>query len=222
MRDEYGKQLASLDAKLAEMGQLLITQIEGAMRSFRERDGELAKKIIGMDKVCNEKEKEIEQLSMTLLLLQQPVASDLRNVSASLKMVTDMERMGDQAADIAEIVLDMKDAPISRLGDILENMYNETITLTINAMNCFEEEDSHILIKLMEDDDKIDDYFDKVKDEAISLICTTPEVGHDVMDYVMAAKHLEKLADYAVHVIRWVYYYLEGVVPDKPKKQIVR
>lgn len=220
MRTEYSRQLKDLSQKLNEMGQFLIEQIEGAFSCFQNRNKKKAKMIIAKDQVCNEKQKEIEQLALSLLVLQQPVAADLRQISSSLKVITDLERMGDQAADIAEIVLDMGTEPIEKLEKTLKIMYTQTMALVINTMHSFEQLDSDKVISIMDQDDQIDALFNDVKDQTLEVIRKNVETGHDALDYFIAAKHLEKIGDYAVHILRWMYYFQEGIVPDKPESSI--
>ena len=215
MRELYHGQLEKLNRGLVEMGQILVSQIQDALSSLEKRDSKMAKKVIERDKQVNDLEKEIEHLCLSLLLLQQPVADDLRNVSSGLKMITDMERIGDQAADIADLVLDLQGEAIKELDAKVHAMYEEVLTMVINVIDAFEKKNSNEVLDVIQQDDKVDQMLEDLKNTVIALIQGHSELSHGALDYFMVAKHLEKIGDYAVNVARWINYYLNGEVMEK-------
>ena len=168
-----------------------------------------AKNVILVEEQIDQKEKDIESLCMKLLLRQQPVASDLRTISAALKMISDMERIGDQAEDIAEIVEYMEADAIPQ-EENLKSMAQRTVDMVILSIEAFVACDESMAAEVIEADDEVDDYFLKVKEDLIIMIADSPEEGGLYIDLMMIAKYLERIADHATNIAEWVVYGITG------------
>lgn len=210
MRNEYLRQLKLVRKKCIEMGEMLHRQIEGAISAYRNRDLDLAQEVIEQDREVNEKEKEIENLCIRLLLLQQPMAHDLREVSAALKMITDMERIGDQAADIAELTEDIHNFSIKALDQAVVEMSKMAQQMVDQTMQAYEEESVEIAKSVVASDDALDKKFDALKESVSYVIQEKTEVSHDALDYLMIGKHLEKIGDYTVNVAKRCQWLAEA------------
>ena len=167
MRNFYGKQLEELNQHILEMGQYIEAAIDGAIRALMEKDAESAKKTIRHDAKVNHKEKEIESLCMRLLLSQQPVATDLRMVSAALKMITDMERIGDNAADISEITLLLIEAGYPSDLSKVKKMAEETIFMVKESVTAYVERDMERAKNVIDHDDVVDGYFSEIDRKSV-------------------------------------------------------
>lgn len=210
MRSHFDEQLALLNKELIEMGALCEEVIELASRAFTEGDKSLAARIAPMDVQINQKERNIESLCLRLLLQQQPVAKDLRQISAALKMITDMERIGDQAEDIAEIICFLKEE--ERKEDILlPEMAKAAIGMVTESVDAFVKHDIMLAEKVMKDDDIVDRYFDRVKEDLIQKIAENPKDGEYAIDLLIIAKYYERIADHAVNIAKWVIFSVTGV-----------
>lgn len=210
MRSHFDEQLALLNKELIEMGALCEEVIELASRAFTEGDKSLAARIAPMDVQINQKERNIESLCLRLLLQQQPVAKDLRQISAALKMITDMERIGDQAEDIAEIICFLKEE--ERKEDILlPEMAKAAIGMVTESVDAFVKRDIMLAEKVMKDDDIVDRYFDRVKEDLIHKIAENPKDGEYAIDLLIIAKYYERIADHAVNIAKWVIFSVTGV-----------
>jgi len=209
-RLSFDKQIEQISVKLIEMADLLKSQIEGALESYSKRDSELAESIIEIDKEVNDKEKEIEQLCLKMLLLQQPVAHDLRTISAALKIITDMERIGDQAADIAEITVDLTDTNIAEIDLIISSMGKTVIDMLEDTGEAYKTNNKDTAKKVLDTDDVVDDLFIALKEAVTQVVQGDKGISHDALDYLMVGKHLEKIGDYTVNVARWVMFIIEG------------
>lgn len=210
MRSHFAEQLALLNKELIEMGALCEEVIELASRAFTEGDKSLAARIAPMDVQINQKERNIESLCLRLLLQQQPVAKDLRQISAALKMITDMERIGDQAEDIAEIICFLKEE--ERKEDILlPEMAKAAIGMVTESVDAFVKHDIMLAEKVMKDDDIVDRYFDRVKEDLIQKIAENPKDGEYAIDLLIIAKYYERIADHAVNIAKWVIFSVTGV-----------
>ena len=210
MRNRFDEQLQMLNNHLLEMGALIERSIENATQAMVNRDVEIAKAAIVADEEINQKEREIESLCFKLLLQQQPVAKDLRLISAALKMITDMERIGDQAADIAGIVSyiasehDMKElAHLSQMGQ-------NAIVMVRGSLDAYVRKDLDLARTIMGMDDAIDVLFDIVKDELIAHIRSDASSGSQAIDLLMIAKYYERIGDHAQNIAEWVEYALTG------------
>lgn len=209
MRKTFDDQLMQLNREMISMGALCENVIAMAAKSLLEGDEELAKKVPVTDAEIDQKEREIESMCLKLLLQQQPVARDLRIISSALKMITDMERIGDQSADIAEIVTM---ANISASDDTLHigNMARAAIKMVTGAVDAFVSRDVKAAVEVIKYDDVVDDLFNKVKHELISLFGTSPEKGEYALDLLMIAKYFERIGDHAANIAEWVVFSITG------------
>lgn len=209
MRDAFGKQMELLNAEMAEMGDMCEASIACAMKALFEADMGMAEKTLEYEKQIDQKEKDIENLCMRLLLRQQPVATDLRTVSSALKMISDMERIGDQAEDIVEI-LEYMEAEKLPQEENLDNMAKAAASMVNQAIESFIKKDLQMAEKVILDDDIVDRYFDKVKKDLILMIAQNPQKGELYLDLLMIAKYLERIADHATNIAEWVAYGISG------------
>ena len=210
MRSHFDEQLAQLNTELIEMGALCEEVIALASQALTKGDIRLAKKVAPLDSEIDQKEREIESLCLKLLLQQQPVARDLRQISAALKMITDMERIGDQAEDIAEIV-EFLSGRTSENDEILQEMARATIKMVTESVDAFVKHDIMVAEKVIADDDTVDDYFDQVKKELIDRIAKNPDDGEVAIDLLIIAKYFERIGDHAVNIAEWVIFSVTGV-----------
>ncbi len=210
MRSRFDNDLALLNLLLIEMGALIETAISSAVVAMRTDDMELAKTVISLDSEVDIKEKEIEQLCLKLLLQQQPVAKDLRLISAALKMITDMERIGDQAANISEIIIEYKgDEYFDKLLHIRQ-MGQECIKMVNDCIEAFVQKDLSLVESVINSDDSVDNLFEEVKNDLIGLIHKNAEVGSQAMDLLMIAKYFERIGDHATNIAEWVQFAITG------------
>lgn len=211
MRTRYEKQLEQLNNGMIHMGCLIEKAIESAITALVNQDMELAGMVMDHDQEINDQENEIESLCMKLLLCQQPVATDLRNVSAALKMVTDMERIGDQAADIAEISLMFQGQPYIKKLEHIQEMARETTDMVVKSMEAYVERDLNKAQAVINKDDEVDRLFSCVKHELIELIAQNRSFGEQAADLLMVAKYFERIGDHATNIAEWVIYSITGV-----------
>lgn len=209
MRNRFDAQLELLHQKLIEMGNLCEQVISMTYKVLMDENHEAAKEIIEKDGHIDLIERDIESLCLKLLLQQQPVASDLRKVSAALKMITDMERIGDQAADIAEIIMTTSikapglDIPIGRMAEA-------TVRMVTDSVNAYVWQDLDTAQKVIEYDDVVDNLFDEVKEMLIREIDTNPMIHEHVMDILLIAKYYERIGDHATNISEWVEFSITG------------
>ena len=211
MRNQFEEQLNLLNMELLEMGALIEHAIESACHALINRDVDAANKAIIFDKEVDLKEREIETLCLKLLLQQQPVARDLRQISAALKMITDMERIGDQAADISGIVMYLAEKPYLKKLEHLPKMADAAIRMVTGSLDAFVKKDLQIAKQIIEMDDIIDDLFIVVKNELIEDIHQNSENGAQAMDLLMVAKYFERIGDHAQNIAEWVEYSITGM-----------
>ena len=209
MRSRFDEQLALLNKELIEMGSLCEEVIALASQSLTEGDAALAARVSPLDAEIDRKEREIESLCLKLLLQQQPVAKDLRQISAALKMITDMERIGDQAEDIAEIVtfLGGRGAENSAL---LREMARSTIKMVTESVDAYVRQNTALAEQIIAEDDVVDDYFTRVKKGLIERIAQDPTDGEFALDLLMIAKYFERIGDHAVNIAEWVIFSVTG------------
>lgn len=210
MRSRFDEQLALLNKELIEMGAMCEESINMATRALSECDKELAKKVAPLDIEIDQKEREIESMCLKLLLQQQPVAKDLRQVSAALKMITDMERIGDQAEDIAEIVTYLDGRSSAQIG-LLKEMAAAAIKMVTQSVDAYVKHDTILAEQVISDDDTVDEYFDRVKRMLIDKIAQDPNEGEHAIDLIMIAKYFERIGDHAVNIAEWVIFSVTGV-----------
>ncbi|MDI9485897.1 MAG: phosphate signaling complex protein PhoU [Bacillota bacterium] len=211
MRRGFDAQLEQLNNELIVMGSLIETAIAMTIKALIDQDKEHAQKTIDFDEQIDQKEKDIEALCLKLILQQQPVARDLRTVSAALKMITDMERIGDQAADISEIALLLADTPYIKKLEHISLMAEETAKMVTEAVDAYVRGDLDKARTVIENDDIVDDYFDAVKEDLIGMISQDVRNGSQALDLLMIAKYFERIGDHAVNIAEWVEFSITGV-----------
>ena len=210
MRNRFEKQLEQLNNELIEMGNMIEHAIQSAVTALIKEDMDQARAAIEYDQEVDRQERDIEALCMKLLLQQQPVARDLRLISAALKMITDMERIGDQAADISEITLMLsKDAYAYDLS-LLSQMAMETILMVTHSVDAFVRKDLELAKSVILHDDIVDGLFDDIKRMLIEAIQQKGSNGEQAADFLMVAKYLERIGDHATNIAEWVIYSITG------------
>ena len=209
MRSRFDEQLALLNNELIEMGALCEQVISMASRALIDGDTKLAKQIAPLDAEIDQKERTIESMCLKLLLQQQPVARDLRQISAALKMVTDMERIGDQGEDIAEIICFLNGRSVEN-GALLIEMAKSAIKMVNESVDAFVKHDIMLAEKVISDDDVVDDYFTQVRSRLIERIAQNPTDGEYALDLLMIAKYFERIGDHAVNLAEWVIFSMTG------------
>jgi len=213
MRSRFDEQLEALNSHLIEMGTFVEQIISLAAMALIEEKEELVKEAIKVDMAIDDKEKEIETLCMKLLIMQQPVASDLRLISSALKLITDMERIGDQSHDIANISRFLTGKQISQVENI-PPMAEAAIKMVTDSVNAFVLRDLELANSVIAYDDVIDNLFIKVRDELIELIRIDNSKGEQAIDLLMIAKYFERIGDHAVNIAEWVVYSITGIHKD--------
>ena len=210
MRNRFDEQLHTLNHELLEMGALIERAIRSATDALVKQDVEAALQAIAADKEVNQAERDIESLCLKLLLQQQPVARDLRLISSALKMITDMERIGDQASDIAELVIYLSKEPYRKELKHLPQMAENAIRMVTGALDAYVRKDVTLAQEVMGMDDAIDALFVTVKDELIAIIRNDTSAGSQAIDLLMIAKYYERIGDHAQNIAEWVEYALTG------------
>ncbi|NLJ89051.1 MAG: phosphate signaling complex protein PhoU [Epulopiscium sp.] len=209
MRSKFDEQLELLNTQMIQMGTLCETAISNAVKALIEADMELAKKAILADEEIDQKEREIEALCLKLILQQQPVARDLRQISSALKMITDMERIGDQAADISEITMLANIKSAENTKYILD-MAKATIKMVTDSIDAFVRQDLKLARAVIEYDDVVDELFNEVKKELIRIISEDSENAEFAIDMIMIAKYFERIGDHATNIGEWVEFSITG------------
>ena len=210
MRSRFDQQLALLNRELIEMGALCEEVIAAAAKALMEGDTALAARVISRAGEIDRKERDIESLCLKLLLQQQPVARDLRQISAALKMITDMERIGDQAEDIAEIIGFLK----GRSGEecaFVGHMARSAISMVTGSVDAYVRQDVALAHEVIARDDVVDEDFRKVKATLIDWIAQRPDDGKYALDLLMIAKYFERIGDHATNIAEWVVFAVTGV-----------
>ena len=210
MRNRFDEQLHTLNHELLEMGALIESAIRNATTALVNQDVEAALQAIAADKEVDQAERDIESLCLKLLLQQQPVARDLRLISSALKMITDMERIGDQASDIAELVIYLSKEPYIKQLEHLPQMAENAIRMVTGALDAYVRKDLTLAQEVMAMDDAIDALFVTVKDELIAAIRHDAAAGPQAIDLLMIAKYYERIGDHAQNIAEWVEYALTG------------
>ena len=209
MRNKFDEQLFELNKEIIAMGSLCEEAIAATIRALTTGDMKLAKKVKSEASSVDQMERHIESRCMKLLLHQQPVARDLRLISAALKMITDMERIGDQAEDIAEIVIFLNGHTMDGMKYI-EKMAAAAMDMVTSSVDAFVKKDVELARQVIQQDDIVDDYFSKVKCDIISLIAENSEDGEYALDLLMISKYLERIGDHATNIAEWVIYSVTG------------
>ncbi|GHV33396.1 phosphate transport system regulatory protein PhoU [Spirochaetia bacterium] len=214
MRSRFDEQLTQLNNSLIEMGALIEHAIAKAVKALEEQDVESAQKIIENDDIIDDKEKEIETLCLKLLMNQQPVARDLRQVSTALKMITDMERIGDQAADISELCVYLAEQEYIVHLRHIPQMADATIKMVTDSIDAFVKKDLALAQAVITADNVVDDLFDIVKKDMIQLIREDVQNGEQAVDLMQIAKYFERIGDHAVNIAEWVIFSITGKHKD--------
>ena len=213
MRNRFDEQLEKLNAELITMGALCeqaITIAINALLYGNDDDKVQFNKVHETEREIDQKERDIENLCMRLLLQQQPVAGDLRKISSALKMISDMERIGDQAEDIAEITKSIKKPKEEICGDHISDMTKIAISMVTESVDSFVKKDLEIARAVIKKDDIVDQLFLEIKDDIISAVREDKTLGEYFVDILMIAKYLERISDHAVNVAEWVIFSLTG------------
>lgn len=209
MRSRFDEQLLLLNRELIRMGALCEESIDLAAKALIANDTKALNDILPLDDEIDNMERSIEALCLKLLLQQQPVASDLRQISAALKMITDLERIGDQAKDIADIVASLNGRAVSECEDIRQ-IAVAAMKMVTESIDAFVQRDTELAMKTIAHDDVVDNYFQKVKISLIQIITKNPEDGEYALDLMMIAKYFEKIGDHAVNIANWVLFSITG------------
>lgn len=209
MRSKFDEQLNILNQKLIQMGQAIEKNIQEAIDALINQNVEKAKLIMTVDDEIDEMQREIENICFGLMIQQQPVAKDLRMITAAMKMVTDMERIGDHAVDISEMIEFLSERKQLDNVQTLKDMASEAVVMLIDSINAFTEKNVELAKDVIDHDDVVDALFVSVKTELIKLIAENPEVGEAGLDMLMIAKYLERVGDHATNIAEWVLYSLD-------------
>ncbi len=209
MRNNFDRQLLTLHTELVKMGALCENAISLSVKALLDNDLSLTEKVFAAEADIDQKERDIEAICMKLLLQQQPIAKDLRMISSALKMISDMERIGDQASDIAEIA---KFVNYSRIkgGIHIKDMATAAIKMVSDSVESFVMSDLSLAHSVMVYDDIVDELFNRIKEELVGIISLDPKNGEFCIDLIMIAKYLERIGDHAVNISEWVEYSITG------------
>ena len=210
MRKLFDQQLELLVEEMISMGALVEEAINLACESLITNNDILAKQVMDADVIVDKKERNIEALCLKLLLTQHPIAKDLRKVSSALKMITDMERIGDQAADICEIVTMIGDSEKHNVHTCIKDMANTTMNMVRKAIDSYASSDLVLAQAVIAGDDIVDDQFMHIKTDLITLLQEQPNQGQYALDLLMIAKYFERIGDHAVNIAEWVEFSLTG------------
>ena len=217
MRNRFDRQLLELNNELIQMGGLIEQAIEMGISALIKQDVEKAKQAMEFDEEVDHQEREIESLCMKVLLQQQPVARDLRLISAALKMITDMERIGDHAADISEMTILMSGSKYegNQISiDLIKDMAKETTDMVIKSVDAFVKKDLELAHWVIGRDDVVDDLFAAYRRQMIDKINENVKNGEQATDMLMVAKYFERIGDHATNIAEWVIYSITGEHDD--------
>ena len=209
MRSKFDEQLLELNKEMIEMGNKIILSIKNAIEALVARDENAAKEIMERDIEVDHLQKKIEGICFNLLIQQQPVARDLRTVTAAMKMVTDMERIGDHAADISEMTILMGQSSQINKFEHISKMATETMIMLNHSIEAYVEKNVIKAKEVIEHDDIVDDLFVEAKKDVIELILNSPSEGEGATDILMIAKYFERIGDHATNIAEWVIYSLK-------------
>jgi len=210
MRSRFDEQLATLNNSLIEMGALIEQSINNATKALVSQDMEIAQSVIDKDDIIDEKEKEIESLCLKLILNQQPVARDLRQISTALKMITDMERIGDQAADISEICIYLSTQEYIKELEHIPQMADATIKMVSDSIDAFIAKDLELAQSVVLYDDIVDKLYITVRKDLIDLVHKDVKYGEQAFDLMQIAKYYERIGDHAVNIAHWIIFSITG------------
>ena len=208
MREHFEEELSKLSNALVEMGALCEDAISCAVKYLLKNDAQMKKNAAEAEKQIDQKEREIETMCMRLLIQQQPVATDFRMITSALKMISDMERIGDQALDIAESAEYVTDDIKSKIN--IKEMAETTVKMVMNSVDSYVRKDIDIANSVIGLDDTVDALFDKAKSELINVIRTENENAEGLLDLLMVAKYFERIGDHAENIAEWVIFAVTG------------
>lgn len=209
-RKAYEKQMRQLNEELTNMGMLIEKAIAGAVSAVKNRDMELAASVIEEDEEVDHLERDIETMCIQLLLKQQPVAGDLRQISSALKIVTDMERIGDQAAQICEIAIDSDYLKTAALPEYINTMAQTAIKMVDSSVDAYVKGDINLAHNVGKMDDTLDNLFRQIKNELVETIRSGIKNSENAIDIIIIAKYIEKIGDHAANIAEWVIYSISG------------
>lgn len=217
MREKYEEELRKLNTAIITMGKMIEVAIESSVLALMSHDSSSADGIIKADDAIDEKEKEIEQLCIKLLLQQQPIATDLRFITSALKMVTDMERIGDHAEDVADLIKRMyslnstnEDILGKFINSKLNEMGNEIQKMLDDSIEAFINRDIVLAKNVIANDDIVDNLYHQIKKELVLLIQNKTNFGEQIADYLLIAKYFERIGDHATNIAEWVIFAMIG------------
>lgn len=210
MRSKFDKQLDKMNYLLENMGDLCAQAIYNASKALKDREGGMAQVVISEDEEIDQLEKEIERLCLKILLQQQPVAKDLRQISSALKMITDMERIGDQAADIARIIVKSEITDHREIAKIQE-MAEKASRMVKNSIKAYVNKDLEMTKQVIEADEQVNQLFKEIKESLVELIVKSKEHSSEAIDLIMITKYLERIGDHAKNIAEWVEFSITGV-----------
>ena len=210
MRTRFEEQLRQLGLEMTHMGSMIEKNIQDAVQALLSQDTETARRIMKEDELVDQEQKRIENICFQLLIQQQPVARDLRTITAAMKMVTDMERIGDHAADISELTIAMASVPCQLRGENIRKMAGETIVMLLDAVSSYVDKDMAKAHAVILHDDIVDNYFVKVKADLIEVIRENPQFAEYAADLLLVNKYLERIGDHATNIAEWVIFALDN------------
>lgn len=210
MRKQYDLELDELNTLLIKMAATVEQAVSDAMTALKNRDKDLAISVSDNDRDVDRMERQIEDMCLMLLLKQQPVAGDLRFISAALKIITDLERIGDHAQDICEISLTMDDKPLSVTADLITRMFEESTAMIKMAVDAFITKDEDLATQCINHDDVVDDLFVQVREKLIHKLQSGQDDPEESVDLLQIAKYLERVGDHAQNIGEWVVFSLTG------------
>ena len=210
MRNKFEQELDELNRDLVRMGGMIETAISKAMQAIRDKDSQLAKEVVEADHEVDAMELAIERKSLHILLSEQPVARDLRAISTALKMITDMERICDQAADIAEIVIWFNGRDYVGNTTQLLQMARKCVVMVTRSIDAFVASDLELAHQIIEMDDEVDRMYIDLKNQIVEIIREEGENSEEAIDFLMIAKYLEKIGDHAENIADWVVFNITG------------
>ncbi len=209
MRSKFDEQLRDLNNEMIIMSNMIESAIQEAVDALFTQNAEKAKQIMKDDELIDREQKTIENMCFQLLIQQQPVARDLRTITAAMKMVTDMERIGDHAADISELTILLADASYLIKSDNIKKMATETIIMLIHAIEAYVEHDIKKAKEVIDHDDIVDELFIKVKAELIEVLKNDSDYEEYASDLLLVNKYLERIGDHATNIAEWVIFSLD-------------
>ena len=220
MRKRFEEELEALNEELVKMGTIVEQAIALGTKAILEQDGKVISLVRELEEQTNEMEKQIESRALRIILSQQPVARDLRLISTALKMIRDMERIGDQALDISEIAVHFEGKTFIKKPVHIMMMSEQAVKMVNQSVDAFVKHDIDLAQQVISADDIIDDLFVTVRQELIDLIRDNPDNGEQAMDFMMVAKYLERIGDHAVNIAEWVIFHRTGLYKDQKSQSI--